>query len=98
MMRIHLCYYFVQVLREIDPSDRLLESVTDPVRAYLRGRNDTVRCIITRYATRVVCCIYPQSHSSYTGCCCCCCCCIVLRTKNQVATCTKSFVDKTHDR
>ena len=53
MMRIHLCYYFVQVLREIDPSDRLLDSVTDPVRAYLRGRNDTVRCIITRYATRV---------------------------------------------
>ena len=66
MMRIHLCYYFVKVLREIDPSDRLLESVTDPVRAYLRGRNDTVRCIITRYATRVVCCIHPQSHSSYT--------------------------------
>jgi len=34
-------------LREIDPSDRLLEVVTEPVRSYLRGRNDTVRCIIT---------------------------------------------------
>lgn len=34
-------------MREIDPSDRLLEVVTEPVRSYLRGRNDTVRCIIT---------------------------------------------------
>jgi anaphase-promoting complex subunit 2 len=35
------------VLREIDPSDRLLQVVAEPVRSYLRGRNDTVRCIIT---------------------------------------------------
>jgi anaphase-promoting complex subunit 2 len=38
----------IKVLREIDPSDRLLDVVTDPVRTYLRGRSDTVRCIITR--------------------------------------------------
>ena len=43
------CYInTIKVLREIDPSDRLLEAVTEPVRSYLRGRNDTVRCIITR--------------------------------------------------
>lgn len=43
------CYInTIKVLREIDPSDRLLEVVTEPVRSYLRGRNDTVRCIITR--------------------------------------------------
>lgn len=42
------CYInTIKVLREIDPSDRLLEVVTEPVRSYLRGRNDTVRCIIT---------------------------------------------------
>jgi anaphase-promoting complex subunit 2 len=44
------CYInTIKVLREIDPSDRLLEVVTEPVRSYLRARNDTVRCIITRY-------------------------------------------------
>jgi anaphase-promoting complex subunit 2 len=37
----------IKVLREIDPSDRLLQLVAEPVRSYLRGRNDTVRCIIT---------------------------------------------------
>eukprot|EP00550_Attheya_septentrionalis_P003183 CAMPEP_0198286292 /NCGR_PEP_ID=MMETSP1449-20131203/5415_1 /TAXON_ID=420275 /ORGANISM="Attheya septentrionalis, Strain CCMP2084" /LENGTH=782 /DNA_ID=CAMNT_0043983991 /DNA_START=169 /DNA_END=2517 /DNA_ORIENTATION=- len=37
----------IKVLREIDPSDRLLDLVAEPVRSYLRGRTDTVRCIIT---------------------------------------------------
>lgn len=37
----------IKVLREIDPSDRLLQQVAEPVRTYLRGRQDTVRCIIT---------------------------------------------------
>jgi anaphase-promoting complex subunit 2 len=37
----------IKVLRIIDPSDRLLAVVTEPVRSYLRGRHDTVRCIIT---------------------------------------------------
>lgn len=37
----------IRVLREIDPSDRLLHVVAEPVRAYLRKRHNTVRCIIT---------------------------------------------------
>jgi anaphase-promoting complex subunit 2 len=37
----------IKVLRVIDPSDRLLAVVAEPVRSYLRGRHDTVRCIIT---------------------------------------------------
>jgi len=37
----------IKVLRIVDPSDRLLHIVAEPVRAYLRGRQDTVRCIIT---------------------------------------------------
>ena len=37
----------IKVLREIDPSDRLLQLVAEPVRSYLRSRKDTVRCIIT---------------------------------------------------
>jgi len=37
----------IKVLREIDPSDRLLEAVAKSVRSYLRHRKDTVRCIIT---------------------------------------------------
>lgn len=39
----------IQVLRIMDPSDTLLNSASDDIRAYLRGRSDTVRCIITRY-------------------------------------------------
>ena len=37
----------IKVLRIIDPSDLLLSLVAEPVRSYLRGRADTVRCIIT---------------------------------------------------
>ena len=37
----------IKVLRVLDPSDRLLAHVAEPVRQYLRGRSDTVRCIIT---------------------------------------------------
>lgn len=37
----------IKVLREIDPSDRLLQMVAEPVRSYLRLRHNTVRCIIT---------------------------------------------------
>lgn len=36
----------IKVLRFIDPSDRLLTAVAEPVRQYLRGRADTVRSII----------------------------------------------------
>lgn len=37
----------IKFLRHVDPSDRLLQQVAEPVRTYLRGRPDTVRCIIT---------------------------------------------------
>ncbi len=38
----------IKVLREIDPnSGELLQVVTRPIREYLRGRKDTVRCIVT---------------------------------------------------
>lgn len=38
----------IKVLREMDPkSGELLQVVTRPVREYLRGRKDTVRCIVT---------------------------------------------------
>jgi len=37
----------IKVFREIDPSDRLLQVVAEPVRSYLRQRENTVRCIIT---------------------------------------------------
>ncbi len=37
----------IKVFREIDPSDRLLQVVAEPVRSYLRQRQNTVRCIIT---------------------------------------------------
>lgn len=36
----------IQVVRRLDPSDVLLRAVAEPVRAYLRGRQDTVRCIL----------------------------------------------------
>jgi anaphase-promoting complex subunit 2 len=39
----------IKVLRLLDnkSGDRLLAITTEPVRAYLRGRSDTIRCIIT---------------------------------------------------
>jgi anaphase-promoting complex subunit 2 len=37
----------IRVLREMDSSGELLQVVTRPVREYLRGREDTVRCIIS---------------------------------------------------
>ena len=37
----------IKVMRVFDPSDSLLDTVAEDLRAYLRGRSDTVRCIIT---------------------------------------------------
>ncbi|KAL3767505.1 hypothetical protein ACHAWU_000168 [Discostella pseudostelligera] len=37
----------IKVLRAMDPSGELLQVVTQPVREYLHGRTDTIRCIIT---------------------------------------------------
>ena len=37
----------IKVLREIDPGGAILEQVSGPVRAYLRHRKDTIRCVVT---------------------------------------------------
>ena len=37
----------IKTLREVDPTGMLLEEVSDPIREYLRGRKDTIRCIVT---------------------------------------------------
>ena len=37
----------VKSLRLLDPSDQLLDEVAAPIRAYLRQRPDTVRCIVS---------------------------------------------------
>lgn len=37
----------IKVMRVFDPSDSLLDTAAEEVRAYLRGRSDTVRCIMT---------------------------------------------------
>ena len=44
---IEVYIHAIKVLRIIDTSDRLLQVVAEPVRIYLRARQDTVRCIIT---------------------------------------------------
>ncbi|KAK9825161.1 hypothetical protein WJX81_008683 [Elliptochloris bilobata] len=36
----------IRALRDVDPSGVLLEAVGDPIKAYLRGRRDTIRCIV----------------------------------------------------
>lgn len=38
--------HLFQGLRLLDPSGVVLEKVCDPVRSYLRIREDTVRCIV----------------------------------------------------
>lgn len=37
----------IKALRALDPSGLILQLVTEPVRRYLKLRNDTVRCIVT---------------------------------------------------
>lgn len=37
----------IKALRALDPSGLILQLVTEPVRRYLKSRNDTVRCIVT---------------------------------------------------
>ena len=42
----------IRALRVLDPSGVLLDAVCDPVRKYLRHREDTVRCIVTDLTQR----------------------------------------------
>ena len=37
----------IKALRELDPQGAILEGVSGPVRAYLRHRRDTIRCVVT---------------------------------------------------
>ena len=37
----------IKSLRLLDPSGVLLEAISEPVKAYLRNREDTIRCIVT---------------------------------------------------
>ncbi|RZF40821.1 hypothetical protein LSTR_LSTR003331 [Laodelphax striatellus] len=37
----------IKALRQLDSTGVLLETVTQPIRQYLRSRNDTVRCVVT---------------------------------------------------
>ena len=45
-MILYLFMLQIRALRELDPSGVLLEIVCEPVRKYLRTRDDTVRCIV----------------------------------------------------
>ena len=36
----------IKTLRILDPTGILLESISEPIKDYLRGRHDTVRCIV----------------------------------------------------
>ncbi len=37
----------IKALAACDPSGAILGAVSGPIRAYLRGRRDTIRCIVT---------------------------------------------------
>ncbi|MEW5301063.1 MAG: hypothetical protein WDW36_003946 [Sanguina aurantia] len=37
----------IRALREVDPSGALLSSVAEPIRQYLRGRSDTIHCLVS---------------------------------------------------
>ncbi|KAJ6794959.1 anaphase-promoting complex subunit 2 [Iris pallida] len=44
---LHQYVSTIKALRTIDPSGIFLEAVGEPIRDYLRGRKDTIKCIVT---------------------------------------------------
>ncbi|CAH8300618.1 unnamed protein product [Eruca vesicaria subsp. sativa] len=44
---LHQYVSTIKALRAIDPAGVFLEAVAEPIRDYLRGRKDTVKCIVT---------------------------------------------------
>ncbi|XP_077224697.1 anaphase-promoting complex subunit 2-like [Tasmannia lanceolata] len=44
---LHQYVSTIKALRTIDPSGVFLEAVGEPIREYLRGRKDTIKCIVT---------------------------------------------------
>ncbi|XP_076171887.1 anaphase promoting complex subunit morula [Ptiloglossa arizonensis] len=37
----------IRALRQLDPTGVLLETITEPIKVYLRSREDTVRCVVS---------------------------------------------------
>ncbi|XP_011505513.1 PREDICTED: anaphase-promoting complex subunit 2 [Ceratosolen solmsi marchali] len=37
----------IKALRQLDPTGMLLETITEPIKVYLRRREDTVRCVVS---------------------------------------------------
>ncbi|KAJ8670804.1 hypothetical protein QAD02_002063 [Eretmocerus hayati] len=37
----------IKALRQLEPRGVLLETITEPIKSYLRGREDTVRCVVS---------------------------------------------------
>ncbi|KAG6400430.1 hypothetical protein SASPL_137261 [Salvia splendens] len=44
---LHQYVSTIKALRTIDPAGAFLESVGEPIREYLKGRKDTIKCIVT---------------------------------------------------
>ncbi|CAM9002041.1 unnamed protein product [Rhodiola kirilowii] len=44
---LHQYVSTIKALRSVDPAGIFLESVGEPIRDYLRGRKDTIKCIVT---------------------------------------------------
>ncbi|XP_050372701.1 anaphase-promoting complex subunit 2 isoform X2 [Argentina anserina] len=44
---LHQYVSTIKALRTIDPAGVFLEAVSEPIRDYLRGRKDTIKCIVT---------------------------------------------------
>lgn len=44
---LHQYVSTIKALRAIDPAGVFLEAVGEPIRDYLRGRKDTIKCIVT---------------------------------------------------
>ncbi|KAM7269399.1 hypothetical protein ACFE04_024896 [Oxalis oulophora] len=44
---LHQYVSTIKALRRIDPAGVFLEAVSEPIREYLRGRKDTIKCIVT---------------------------------------------------
>lgn len=44
---LHQYVSTIKALRTIDPAGVFLEAVGEPIRDYLRGRRDTIKCIVT---------------------------------------------------
>ena len=42
----------IKVLQKVDPNGILMTAVTPPIKAYLRSRQDTIRCVV-RMLTQV---------------------------------------------